>query len=33
MIIGILLMEIIVSSCFHTNIVLIENFKKEPVLR
>ena len=29
MIIGTLLMEIIVLSWFHTNIVIIENFKKK----
>ena len=33
MIIGILLMEIIVLSWFHTNIVIIENFRRESVLR
>ena len=33
MIIGTLLMEIIVSSCFHTNIVIIENFRRESMLR
>ena len=33
MIIGILQMEIIVLSWFHTNIVIIENFRRESVLR
>ena len=33
MIIGILLMDIIVLSCFHTNTAIIENFRRESVLR
>ena len=30
---GTLLMEIIASSCFHTNIAIIEYFRRESVLR
>ena len=33
MIIGTLLMEIIALSWFQTNIVVIENFRRESVLR
>ena len=33
MIIGTLMMEVIVLSWFHTNIVIIENFRRESVLR
>ena len=33
MIIGTLLMEVIVLSWFYTNIVIIEIFKRESVLR
>ena len=33
MIIETLMMEVIVLSWFHTNIVIIENFRRESVLR
>ena len=33
MIIGTLLLEIIVLSWFHTNIIMIENFGRESVLQ
>ena len=33
MMIGILLMEIIVLSWFHTSIVIIENLRRESVLQ